>query len=217
MSFKNLGILTLALVLGLSSGCATRKLSLAQCAGIGAMTGAGAGGGAATAADTNDWIGPGVAIGAVVGAASGWLICQAIPEKVAAVTVLEPEQEAVTPPPPPPPPRPRVVLRGVNFDFDSAVPVEGSQAVLDVAAETLLANPAVRVRVEGFTDSVGPAEYNLGLSTRRAEAVRDMLVAAGVASNRLEVVGFGEDQPLANNDTAEGRKINRRVQLVTVE
>jgi OOP family OmpA-OmpF porin len=212
MGLRNLAVLGLSLVLCLSSGCATRKLSLAQCAGLGAAAGAGAGGGAATAADTNDWIGAGVAIGAVVGAATGWLICKAIPEEVAAV----PEPQAVTPPAPPPP-RARVVLRGVNFDFDSAVPMEGSQSVLDVAAETLLANPDVRVRVEGFTDSVGPAEYNLGLSKRRAEAVRDMLIKAGVSADRLEVAAYGEDQPLATNETVEGRRINRRVQLVTPE
>jgi len=215
MRLKNFSVLALSLLLVLSSGCATRKLSLAQCAGLGAAAGAGAGGGAASSADTNDWIGVGVAIGAVVGAASGWLICKAIPEEVAAVPV--PEPQAVTPPPAPPPTPARVVLRGVNFGFDSAVPVAGSQAVLDVAAETLLANPEVHVRVEGHTDSVGPAEYNRDLSRRRAEAVRDMLVVAGVASERLEVVPLGEDRPLANNETSEGRRINRRVQLVTVE
>ena len=215
MSFKNLGAVVLSLALGLSSGCATRTLSLAQCAGIGAAVGAGAGGGASTAADTNDWIGAGVAIGAVVGAASGWLICSAIPEaEVAAV----PEPEPAPPPPPPPPPaRARVVLRGVNSAFDSAVPLVGSQAVLDVAAETLLRDRTVLVRVEGHTDSTGPADYNRDLSRRRAEAVRDMLIEAGVEANRLQVVAHGEDQPLASNATAEGRRINRRVQLVTEE
>ena len=87
--------------------------------------------------------------------------------------------------------------------------------MLDIAAETLLANTKVRVRVEGHTDAIGSAEYNRDLSRRRAEAVRDMLVKAGVAAERLEVVAQGEDQPLATNDTADGRRINRRVQLVT--
>ncbi len=218
MSLKNLGVLVLSLALVLSSGCATRTLSLAQCAGIGAAVGAGGGAGAASAADTNDWIGAGVAIGAVVGAASGWLICNAIPEaEVAAVTEPEPEPEPEAAPPSPPTPRARVVLRGVNFNFDSAVPMEGSQVVLDIAAETLLGNREVLVRVEGHTDATGPAEYNRDLSRRRAEAVRDMLIKAGVGAERLQVVAHGEDQPLATNETADGRRINRRVQLVTDE
>jgi len=217
MSLKNFSVFVISLTLGFSTGCATRTLSLSQCAAIGAAVGAGGGGGAASAASTNDWIGAGVAIGAVVGAASGWLICKAIPEaEVAALPEPEPEPE-LAPPPPPPAPRVRVVLRGVNFDFDSAAPIEGSQAVLDVAAETLLANPEVRVRVEGHTDAVGPAEYNRDLSRRRAEAVQNMLIEAGVAAEQLEVVAHGEDQPLANNDTADGRRINRRVQLVTAD
>ena len=216
MSLKNLGFLGLSLVLVLSSGCATRTLSLAQCAGIGAAIGGGGGAGAASAADSSDWIGAGVAIGAVVGAASGWLICNAIPEATV-VAAVEPEPEAAPPPPPPPAPRVRVVLRGVNFDFDSATPMQGSQVVLDIAAETLLGNREVLVRVEGHTDATGPAEYNRDLSRRRAEAVRDMLIVAGVNAERLQVVAHGEDQPLATNETADGRRINRRVQLVTDE
>lgn len=216
MKLRNLSALLLSLMLALSSGCATRSLSLGQCAAIGAAIGGGSGAGAATAADTNDWIGAGAAVGAVVGAASGWLICKAIPEaEVAALPEAEPEP--VVAPPPPVAPRARVVLRGVNFDFDSAVPVEGSRTVLEVASETLLANPDVRTRVEGHTDSTGPAEYNRDLSRRRAEAVRDMLIEAGVEADRLEVVAFGEDQPLATNETPDGRRINRRVQLVTEE
>jgi len=124
------------------------------------------------------------------------------------------ELESVSAPPPTPPkPQARVVLRGVNFDFDSALPIEGSQAVIDIAAETLLVNPEVRVRVEGHTDAVGPTEYNRDLSRRRAEAVQNMLIAAGVSAERLEVVAHGEDQPIADNGTADSRRINRRVQL----
>ena len=216
MSLKKLGVVVVSMALVLTSGCATRTLSLAQCAGIGAAVGGGGGAGAATAADTNDWIGAGVAIGAVAGAAAGWLLCNAIPEAtVAAVT--EPEPEPVPPPPPPPAPRARIVLRGVSFDFDSAAPVEGSQVVLDIVVETLLGNLEVLVRVEGHTDATGPADYNRDLSRRRAEAVRDMLIKAGVDVDRLRVVAHGEDQPLATNETADGRRINRRVQLVTEE
>jgi OOP family OmpA-OmpF porin len=95
--------------------------------------------------------------------------------------------------------------------------MEGSQVVLDIAAETLLVNLEVLVRVEGYTDATGPAEYNRDLSRRRAEVVRDMLIKAGIEAERLRVVAHGEDQPLATNETADGRRINRRVQLVTEE
>ena len=109
------------------------------------------------------------------------------------------------------------MLRGVNFGFDSATLGEGPQVVIEVVAETLLRNPEVEVRVEGHTDATGPAAYHLALSRRRAEAVRDALVEGGVEASRLSVAALGEEQPIASNDTAEGRAINRRVQLVNLD
>ena len=210
--------IVVALSTVLLGGCAARTLSLGQCAAIGAAAAGGGGAAAANEVD-DDWIGAGVAIGAVAGAAAGWLICNAIPEAqvVEAEVPPEPEPEPEAPPPPPPAGRARIVLRGANFSFDSAEIDEGSRVVLDVAAETLNANPEVGVRVEGHTDATGPAEYNRILSRRRAQAVRDVLVNAGVASSRLEIVAWGEERPLASNDNAAGRRINRRVQLVTVD
>ena len=201
------------------TGCAARVASLGECAVMGAAMG-GAGGAAGSTAIDEDWTGAGAAIGAVSGAALGWLICAAIPEKE--IPEPPPEPEPVTrstppPPPPPPAPRERIVLRGVNFGFDSATLGEGPQVVIEVVAETLLRNPEVEVRVEGHTDATGPAEYNLALSRRRAEAVRDALVEGGVEASRLSVAALGEEQPIASNDTAEGRAINRRVQLVNLD
>ena len=159
-------------------------------------------------------VGCGLAFGGVVGAALGWVICSAIPEAVEP----EPVVVAATPPPPPPPAlRARLVLRGVNFAFDRAALAAGSQAIISVAAEILNENPGVRVRVEGYTDSTGPAAYNMGLSHRRAESVSRALVAGGVAASRLKVEAFGSTHPLANNATAEGRRLNRRVQLVVLD
>jgi OOP family OmpA-OmpF porin len=136
------------------------------------------------------------------------------------------EREAPPPPPAPAPPPPppmapapapdecaRIVLRGVNFAFDRAEIDEASAVVLDVAADTLKGCPNVAVRVEGHTDSVGTDAYNQGLSERRANAVRNYLVDHGVSASRLTAVGFGESQPVASNDTAEGRALNRRVEL----
>ena len=109
----------------------------------------------------------------------------------------------------------RIVLRGVNFAFDSAKIDAASEGVLDVAADTLKECPNVAVRVEGNTDSVGTDAYNQGLSERRANSVLNHLTGRGVPASRLTAVGFGESQPIASNDTAEGRALNRRVELKT--
>jgi len=67
--------------------------------------------------------------------------------------------------------------------------------------------------VEGYTDSKGSDTYNMDLSKRRANAVKNLLVQRGVAENRIEVVGFGETMPVATNDTEAGRQKNRRVKI----
>lgn len=115
--------------------------------------------------------------------------------------------------PPPAPVAQKIVLRGVNFDFDSARIRPDAQVVLDAAAEILNENPGAKVRVVGHTDSTGPEAYNQGLSERRARSVVDYLVSQGVARNRLTAVGVGEAQPVASNDTRDGRAQNRRVAL----
>jgi outer membrane protein OmpA-like peptidoglycan-associated protein len=78
----------------------------------------------------------------------------------------------------------------------------------------LLAYPTLHVQIEGHTDSVGSDEYNQDLSERRAGVVRDYFVQQGIAANSIEARGFGKTQPIATNDTAEGRQQNRRVELV---
>ena len=85
--------------------------------------------------------------------------------------------------------------------------------MLDEAIEILIANPEITGEIQGHTDSTGPAEYNMGLSLRRAEAVFDYMVQEGVAAERMRVEGYGEERPIASNDTAEGRAQNRRVEL----
>ena len=77
--------------------------------------------------------------------------------------------------------------------------------------------PEMKIRVEGHTDNIGRAEYNLELSQRRAQAVHDFLDAQGVAAARMSVEGFGLTRPVADNDTPEGRQRNRRVDLVIEE
>ena len=133
------------------------------------------------------------------------------------------------PPPPPPAPAPapaaapapppdncgRIVLRGVNFEFDSAEIDPASSVVLDAAADQLRECPNVSVRVEGNTDSIGTDAYNQGLSERRSEGVMGHLIGRGVSASRLTSVGYGESQPIASNETDEGRALNRRVELKT--
>ena len=90
----------------------------------------------------------------------------------------------------------------------------GAREKLSKVAGILLAYPGLKVEVDGHTDNVGSEEYNQNLSDQRAEAVRAYLVAQGVLTGSVTAKGFGKNQPVGTNDTAEGRQINRRVELV---
>jgi OOP family OmpA-OmpF porin len=108
----------------------------------------------------------------------------------------------------------KLTLEGVNFDNDSANLRPESIAILNHAAATLKEWGEIKVEVAGHTDSVDSDAYNLRLSQRRAEAVRDYLVRQGVPAERLTAKGYGEASPVADNKTAEGRFKNRRVELI---
>ena len=194
-------------------GCASPP-SPGVCAAVGGVLGGV--GGVAIGASTPDHNSDEQAIyggaGAILGASTGYLICKAM-------------QKEEAPPPPPPPPAPkaapappppveeRIVLRGVNFDFDKADIRPDAAVILDEAASQLSAAPGRSVRVEGHTDSVGTDAYNQDLSERRAASVKDYLVGKGIDASRLTTAGFGESNPIASNDTADGRALNRRVEL----
>lgn len=109
------------------------------------------------------------------------------------------------------------VLKGVNFESNSDRLAAGANAVLNDVSDTLLKYEEIRFEVAGHTDSDGAAEYNLGLSTRRAQTVYDYLANKGVAENRMTVQGYGESQPLADNTTSAGKAQNRRVVLSVIE
>jgi OOP family OmpA-OmpF porin len=155
------------------------------------------------------------AAGAAAGFVAGGLVGMVLGQ------LLCPGEPAAAPePPPPPPPAPPArgekigEIAGPHFAFDQArLTPAGSARVAD-AARLLAAHPDVRVAVEGHTDSVGNPEYNQRLSERRARVVADRLIAEGVAPRRLDVRGFGESRPVADNDTEEGRARNRRVEIV---
>lgn len=106
-----------------------------------------------------------------------------------------------------------IQLQGVNFESNSDRLVTGTQVVLDEAAATLLKNPRIEVEVAGHTDSVGDEAYNESLSARRAVTVRDYLGSRGVEMERMTTRGYGESQPIADNNTTEGKAANRRVVL----
>ena len=111
--------------------------------------------------------------------------------------------------------RERVAL-AIKFDYDSAELKPASrQQLAEVAAS--LNSPALasrHVTIEGHTDTFGGESYNLALSRKRAQAVRDFLIGDGVSAQRLSIVGKGESLPLARADTKEGQAINRRVEFV---
>lgn len=129
---------------------------------------------------------------------------------------------AVAPPPPPPAPvaqaapppvKKKIVLRGVNFDFNKSNIRPDARPILDEAISTLNAYKEITLSVEGHTDSIGSVEYNDKLSLRRAKSVADYLEKGGIDGKRMTEKGFGKSQPVASNDTAEGRAQNRRVEL----
>jgi OOP family OmpA-OmpF porin len=109
------------------------------------------------------------------------------------------------------------VLKGVNFESNSDLLRPGATSVLDEVVVTLLKYPQIRFEIQGHTDSDGSAEYNEGLSARRATTVHDYLAANGVAEDRMTVRGYGEAQPIADNGTAAGKAENRRVVLSVIE
>ncbi len=105
----------------------------------------------------------------------------------------------------------------VEFDPSSAQLTAYGRAVLDQVAPVLLASPALNCEIQGHTDSQGSAEANQNLSYRRAIATKNYLVNKGVAAERLTTVGYGDTKPIASNDTAEGRRQNRRINFVLKE
>jgi OOP family OmpA-OmpF porin len=209
-------VISLSCVLAVSlTACTNGRPEPLACAAIGALAG-GAGGaiGYTHANDESDWETAAVGVGsaALLGAA-GYFICKALQGEEEVAEAAPAPAPAPAPYEPEPAPAQKIVLRGVNFDFDKSNIRPDAAVILDEAV-SVLGGSSAPVAIEGHTDWIGSEAYNQGLSERRAESVRRYLVEHGVDESRLSTAGYGESRPIASNETREGRALNRRVELM---
>jgi outer membrane protein OmpA-like peptidoglycan-associated protein len=108
-------------------------------------------------------------------------------------------------------------LYGIHFDFAKATIRRDAATLLNEIAVTLKNNPLWTLEITGHTDSIGEPGFNLKLSRARADAVKAALVKRGIASDRLQTDGVGQNEPKATNKTLQGRAINRRVELTRTD
>ena len=116
-----------------------------------------------------------------------------------------------------PPCETRLNLSNIEFAFDRANLTASGQAEVARIGTQLNDCRGARFEIDGYADSTGPAAYNVGLSERRADTVREALIGAGVAADRLSTRGFGSADPVASNASSVGRERNRRVQFKAVD
>lgn len=109
---------------------------------------------------------------------------------------------------------PRFVLDGVTFDTGKATIKPESYVRLDKVSEFLVYKSSARIQISGHTDNVGNPKTNKALSLKRAQACRDYLISTGIDGSRIEAVGYGDERPVASNDTEEGRQQNRRIEAI---
>lgn len=131
-------------------------------------------------------------------------VAKPVPKTVTIPVVVAPAPKLV----------PKVIsLVGVFFETNSAALMPSSRSVLNEAVLTLKNNPAIHVEVAAHTDSRGRDAYNMVLSDKRANSVMAYLTEHGIDAKRMHAKGYGETQPVADNNTEEGRAKNRRVEL----
>lgn len=106
-----------------------------------------------------------------------------------------------------------IILRNIFFDFDKATLLQQSYKELQNLLDILRSHPSMKIEIGGHTDGKGTTDYNLRLSEARAKSVVDYLIAKGIEPRRLHYKGYGKSQPIASNDTEEGRALNRRVEF----
>ncbi|MBW1670447.1 MAG: OmpA family protein [Deltaproteobacteria bacterium] len=228
LKYLRIGLILLCAV-SLFSGCANmiaRQKGFMKGAAIGAAV---CGGTAAAIGHENDSNPDKAALtGALACGLVGGAIGAILAKEDVVVPPEEPMVELIPEPVPEPEPEPavveeveeevvvvavreKIVLRGINFDFDKSDIKPEFVPVLDEAVKILKENSDIKVIIEGHTDWTGTEKYNMGLSERRAASVCNYLVENGISQNILETIGYGEADPIADNHTPEGRSMNRRV------
>ena len=203
------GLCTLVAVAFVASGCADmseRQKGTAVGAGVGAAAGAVIG------SATGGRAGTGAVIGGALGAVAGNLWTKRMEDRRNAmeeatrgtnveVTRTADNQLKIN------------IPNDISFDTGSAAIKPPLRAVLDPFAASLRDDPSARITIVGHTDSTGSDAINQPLSVERALSVRDYLVTRGVAAGRVETVGRGDREPIADNSTEAGRAKNRRVEI----
>jgi len=211
---KTKWLVLLVIALFCATGCSSMS-KRAKCASVGAAAGAAVG---ATAGAIIGDMGPthdnrlgggiiGGVAGALVGGVTGYLVCKDEPA---------PAPPVAAPAPAPAPVAEKIVLNGVQFDFDKAVIKDEYFPVLDAAASALQKHGNKKVMITGHTCNMGPDSYNQTLSEKRAAAVKAYLVDKGISETRLMTSGAGESNPVADNKTKAGRMMNRRAELAVI-
>jgi outer membrane protein OmpA-like peptidoglycan-associated protein len=195
---------TAMLITGCSSLTNTQKG-----AGIGA--GAGAGIGAIIGHKAGNTA-VGAVLGGALGGVAGGLIGKKMDKQAAEIEHTVPGAEVIKA-------GEGIIVKfdsGILFDFDKSDLKPAAKTNIQKLVASLNENPDTDILVVGHTDNVGRAEYNLGLSDRRAASVKNYAVAQGLAPSRIKTEGKGASEPIASNETAEGRAQNRRVEIVIV-
>lgn len=137
-----------------------------------------------------------------------------------------PEAKPTPPPPPPPAAAPKkevkIILEDIHFEFDKATLTSAAMEILNSNLRMIKDNPGVRVQIEGHACAHGPEKYNMALSERRANAVKEYLVKAGIQEDRLTTIAYGETRPLCveeptpKNKNSQCMKSNRRVHFEVI-
>ena len=209
---KKIYIAGLALTLLLSGGCANMN-NMGKGATYGTAGGAAAGAllGQAIGGNTKATVlgmAVGAAIGGLTGTGIGYMMDKqeqdmrnALAQSEAIAVEREGNMLALT------------FKSDFTFAVNSSTLRPGLYAELDRVAQVLASYPQTTIFVAGHTDSTGSEEYNMKLSQQRADSVKNALVQRGVAAQRISAVGYGESQPIADNNTEFGRQQNRRVEV----
>jgi len=207
MSKRIYGAFVFVSIIILLTSCATDEHKrTAVGAGVGAVAGAGLG---AIIGHQTGHTGAGAAIGAATGALVGGGIGYYLDKQAAELKEIQAIENVRQE-------RDRLIATMSNsllFDVNSAIIKPGAIDGLTQVADVLNRYPETTIVVKGYTDSTGTEAYNQELSERRAKSVANFMIGKGVDAGRVTSIGFGEQFPIAGNDTEAGRQQNRRVEL----